>query len=164
MSTQREQFEDAIAPPQNVWWSGERGRYIGVSGNHTQCAMYQGQWEGWRERDDQGRDLADIAYLDGYVRGHGAAQQAQGEPIGCYSVDDDGDIDFDRCLLWLEKYPEKYFPVYAHPQPAQQVPPGWRAVPCEPTPEMVEAAEEAHMPFGDMALAIQCANAEAPKP
>lgn len=30
------------------------------------------------------------------------------------------------------------------------------------TPEMIEAAEEAYMPFGDMGLAIQCALAAAP--
>lgn len=33
------------------------------------------------------------------------------------------------------------------------------------TPEMIEAAEEAYMPFGDMGLAIQCALAAAqPQP
>ncbi|WP_368921346.1 Lar family restriction alleviation protein [Comamonas aquatica] len=32
------------------------------------------------------------------------------------------------------------------------------------TPEMIEAAEEAYMPFGDMGLAIQCALSAAPKP
>lgn len=32
------------------------------------------------------------------------------------------------------------------------------------TPEMIEAAEEAYMPFGDMELAIQCALSAAPKP
>lgn len=35
-------------------------------------------------------------------------------------------------------------------------------VPVEPTPEMVEAAEEAHMPFGDMELAIRLALLAAP--
>ena len=30
------------------------------------------------------------------------------------------------------------------------------------THEMIEAAEEAYMPFGDMGLAIQCALAAAP--
>lgn len=45
-----------------------------------------------------------------------------------------------------------------------RVPPGWQAVPVEPTTEMVEAAAEAHMPFGDMALAIQSAIAAAPQP
>ena len=37
-----------------------------------------------------------------------------------------------------------------------------RAAP-EVTPEMVEAAEEAYMPFGDMQLAIQCALAASPQ-
>ena len=32
------------------------------------------------------------------------------------------------------------------------------------TPEMIEAAEEAYMPFGDMHLAIQAALAAAPQP
>lgn len=32
------------------------------------------------------------------------------------------------------------------------------------TPEMIEAALEAYMPFGDMGLAIQCALAAAPQP
>jgi hypothetical protein len=35
--------------------------------------------------------------------------------------------------------------------------PGRKLVPVDPTPEMVKAAEEAHMPFGDMELAIQMA-------
>lgn len=37
-----------------------------------------------------------------------------------------------------------------------------RAVP-EVTPEMVAAAEDAYMPFGDMQLAIQCALAARPQ-
>ena len=38
----------------------------------------------------------------------------------------------------------------------------YKLVPVEPTPEMVEAAESAHMPFGDMELAIRMAILEAP--
>ena len=41
---------------------------------------------------------------------------------------------------------------------------GWKLVPVEPTDEMVEAALDAHMPFGDMKLAIASANLSAPKP
>lgn len=40
--------------------------------------------------------------------------------------------------------------------PAAQVP--------QVTPEMIEAAQEAYMPFGDMELAIQCALSAAPQP
>lgn len=36
-------------------------------------------------------------------------------------------------------------------------PPGYILAPTEPTPAMVAAAEEAHMPFGDMHFAVQCA-------
>lgn len=43
-------------------------------------------------------------------------------------------------------------------------PPGWRLVPVEPTAEMIEAAEGAHMPFGDMHLAITSAILSAPEP
>lgn len=43
-------------------------------------------------------------------------------------------------------------------------PEGWLMVPSSPTPEMVGAAEEGHMPFGDMGFAIQCAIAHAPRP
>lgn len=39
---------------------------------------------------------------------------------------------------------------------------GFVLVPVEPTPEMVKAAEEAYMPFGDMDLAIQMAIAASP--
>ena len=43
--------------------------------------------------------------------------------------------------------------------------PAWYAlVPVEPTPEMVDAAQEAYRPFGDMQLAIQLAIAAAPQP
>lgn len=45
-----------------------------------------------------------------------------------------------------------------------RVPLGFVAVPMELTAEMVDAAEEAYMPFGDMALAIQSAIAVAPRP
>lgn len=44
---------------------------------------------------------------------------------------------------------------------ARAIPPGFQIVPIEPTPAMVAAAEEAHMPFGDMHLAILLANAAA---
>ena len=39
----------------------------------------------------------------------------------------------------------------------------YKLVPLEPTPEMVRAAEDAHMPFGDMELAIRMAILEAPE-
>ena len=47
---------------------------------------------------------------------------------------------------------------------AQPVPAGYALVPVEPTPEMVDAAQEAYMPFGDMQLAIQLAIAAAQQP
>lgn len=37
------------------------------------------------------------------------------------------------------------------------VPAGYALVPFHPTPEMVKAAEEAHMPFGDMDIALRMA-------
>lgn len=40
---------------------------------------------------------------------------------------------------------------------AAQPPAGFVLVPVEPTPAMVDAAAEAHMPFGDMHLAVQMA-------
>ena len=46
--------------------------------------------------------------------------------------------------------------IQAKPQPAA-VPDGYALVPVEPTPEMVSAAEEAHMPFGDMDIALRMA-------
>lgn len=42
-------------------------------------------------------------------------------------------------------------------------PPGWKLVPVEPTDEMVDAASEAHMPFGDMHFAITSAILAAPE-
>lgn len=51
--------------------------------------------------------------------------------------------------------------------PAAQgvVPEGYALVPFHPTPEMVRAAEEAHMPFGDMDIALRMAIlAAAPAP
>jgi len=38
---------------------------------------------------------------------------------------------------------------------------GLALVPAEPTRQMISAAEDAYMPFGDMALALQVAIAEA---
>ena len=42
-------------------------------------------------------------------------------------------------------------------------PEGYVLVPLEPTEAMINAAEEAHMPFGDMWLAIQAAISERPE-
>lgn len=43
-------------------------------------------------------------------------------------------------------------------------PEGMALVPIEPTKEMMRAAEEAYMPFGDMGMALICGNlAAAPK-
>ena len=47
-------------------------------------------------------------------------------------------------------------------QLAPRQPDGWKLVPVEPTPEMVSAAEEAHMPFGDMDIALRMAILAAP--
>jgi hypothetical protein len=47
---------------------------------------------------------------------------------------------------------------------AQPVPAWYALVPVEPSAEMVDAAQEAYMPFGDMQLAIQLAIAAAPQP
>ena len=47
----------------------------------------------------------------------------------------------------------------AQPVPA---PEGYALVPILPTPEMVSAAEEAHLPFGDMELAVRLAILSAP--
>lgn len=44
----------------------------------------------------------------------------------------------------------------------RRVPDGFALVPVEPTPEMVIAAEEAHMPFGDMDIALRMAILAAP--
>ncbi len=41
-------------------------------------------------------------------------------------------------------------------------PPQWKLVPLAITPEMLAAAREAHMPFGDLEFAIQCAICAAP--
>lgn len=46
----------------------------------------------------------------------------------------------------------------------QPVPAWYALVPVEPSAEMVDAAQEAYMPFGDMQLAIQLAIAAAPQP
>lgn len=43
-------------------------------------------------------------------------------------------------------------------------PPGWKLVPIPPTDDMIDAAEDAHMPFGDMHFAITSAILAAPEP
>ena len=54
-------------------------------------------------------------------------------------------------------------PLYTAPQPSAVLA-GFVLVPVEPTPEMVSAAEEAHMPFGDMDIALRMAMLAAPAP
>ncbi len=43
-------------------------------------------------------------------------------------------------------------------------PPGWKLVPIPPTDDMIEAAQDSHMPFGDMHFAITSAILAAPEP
>lgn len=43
-------------------------------------------------------------------------------------------------------------------------PRGWKLVPIPPTDEMIDAAQDAHMPFGDMHFAITSAILAAPEP
>lgn len=43
-------------------------------------------------------------------------------------------------------------------------PTGWKLVPIPPTDDMIEAAQDAHMPFGDMHFAITSAILAAPEP
>lgn len=47
---------------------------------------------------------------------------------------------------------------------AAPVPQGFKLAPTVPTPEMIEAAAEAYMPFGDMGIAVQMALNAAPQP
>lgn len=64
--------------------------------------------------------------------------------------------DTDRYMLGRELRK-----VLAAPQPSAVLD-GVVLVPVEPTPEMVSAAEEAHMPFGDMDIALRMAILSAP--
>lgn len=50
--TTREQFEALNPLPENVWWSGERGRYVGVDSNLAKVVQYQNRWEGWCSASD----------------------------------------------------------------------------------------------------------------
>ena len=43
-------------------------------------------------------------------------------------------------------------------------PPGWKLVPIPPTDDMIDAAEDAYLPFGDMHFAITSAILAAPEP
>ena len=54
-------------------------------------------------------------------------------------------------------------PLYTAPQQSAVLA-GFVLVPVEPTPEMVSAAEEAHMPFGDMEIALRMAMLATPAP
>lgn len=83
--------------------------------------------------------------------------------------------DRERFEAWYAKGYDEYVPNFTdgeytqdHAQSLWQAwkarcPEGWQCVPVEPTTEMVDAASEAYMPFGDMALAIQAAIAYAPE-
>lgn len=42
-------------------------------------------------------------------------------------------------------------------------PPCWKLVPVQPTDEMIDSAEDAYMPFGDMRFAITSAIVAAPE-
>ena len=62
--------------------------------------------------------------------------------------------------LWSQAFSTR--PTRTSPPPAAAIPEGFALVPILPTPEMVSAAEEAHIPFGDMELAVRLAILSAP--
>lgn len=53
--------------------------------------------------------------------------------------------------------------IRSNPDTTTGAPEHWKPVPYEPTQAMVDAAADAHMPFGDMDLAIRCAILAAPE-
>lgn len=89
-----------------------------------------------------------------------------GEPVYQFQCREIGEGDWEPCdhrgYMYCQKSPEMDTRVVqvqalSAPSHGEQVRKGWKLVPVEPTPEMISAAEEAHMPFGDMDIALRCA-------
>lgn len=91
------------------------------------------------------------------------AQDTVGEVVGWYRLDRPYEMTPypSVCATW-HRLGAPVAPLYAAHAQQVIVPDGWKLVPVEPTPEMVCAAEEAHMPFGDMDIALRMAILSAP--
>lgn len=68
----------------------------------------------------------------------------------------------DEYKRMADEYRGKWAALLARAGLPVGVPDGYALVPVEPTPEMVSAAEEAHMPFGEMDIALRMAILSAP--
>lgn len=92
-----------------------------------------------------------------------ARAQGDAEPVVWVSNAQETEqlIDGRPRRLWWECKEGVGTPFYTHP-PSSGVPEGFALVPIEPTQAMVDAAEDAHMPFGDMDLALRMAILAAP--
>ena len=105
--------------------------------------------------NDNARLRAELAALK--------AQGTVGEVVGWYRLDRPYEMTPypSVCATW-HRLGAPVAPLYAAHAQQVIVPDGWKLVPVEPTPEMVCAAEEAHMPFGDMDIALRMAILSAP--
>lgn len=80
-------------------WDSDNGKLAGV------CCAWCMAWNEAKRRLRDGVFPAPVPVVEA-------------EPIGCWCLDEDGEVQFDADLSWIKAYPKKYFPVYAHPPKA----------------------------------------------
>ena len=137
---EREAFCKAYPAAKAMGFDGEKFTPVHDNAPHRSvCTGVNDMWKVWQARAALSAEAGPVAVLR-YSRAEQGRDHAMPRVISCKDLPD-GD-----------------YQVYAAPQPQPAaVPDGWRLVPVEPTPEMVSAAEEAHMPFGDMDIALRMA-------
>ena len=132
-----------------------RARKAGLWPISKEQAYYAGLEEGSAHvTTDNSAVIKQLERENRELRAHCENLRSAGLALAFYQ-DDTDQYSEDRHIVMTE--PENI-------PPAPAVPTGWKLVPADPTDEMVEAAMDAHMPFGDMKLAIVSANLSAPKP
>lgn len=122
-----------------IWGNGSSFDCV-ILRSAYQAAGLEAPWPFWNDRD-----LRTLLHL------YPAAKALPFEGIKHHALDD-ARHEAKQLVAALELHAD-------HLRDATKMvtPAGYILAPAEPTPAMVAAAEEAHMPFGDMHIALQCA-------
>lgn len=122
-----------------VWGNGATFDNVILSNAYAACGMER-PWAYWNDRD-----LRTLLAL------YPQAKKLPFEGTKHHALDD-ARHEARQLVVALQLHADHLRGV------TKMVPPaGYILAPAEPTPAMVAAAEDAHMPFGDMHIALQCA-------
>ena len=156
MDNLRAKFEAKFPVPAGVYWYESVSQYDATEQEYEPDAdVYHWQWVVWQAATESARGGAEpVAWLvENTFTGAETLYRSESEANAHRCIF----VNIDR-----QDKAKRVTPLYTHP-PAPVAPKDWLLVPATPTPEMIEAALDAHMPFGDLQLAITMANFAAPE-